>query len=123
MRAAYMQNVGRARRALVILGTFVVAQAHADVSVLEVHARASEFIVRMIDGRELRGEQVKGLTLSIPGWPTVRIASVSRDATSPDVLLYDFERKDAATGNWVEACEPNSAGERIPLARLPPPRW
>jgi hypothetical protein len=92
------------------------AQTASASDVAQVQVDGYEFVLRMKDGEVRRGEQVAGLVVAVPGGPTVRLASVRRDASVPGLFLYGLERQDGASGQWVPACEPNHEGERLGFA-------
>lgn len=76
----------------------------------------SEFVLRTDEGAELRGEQLIGRVLEIPGRPAIRITSVSRDAEMPDLFLYGFETRPASGDSFIPACKPDAQGQRLGFA-------
>lgn len=81
----------------------------------------SAFVLRLSDGRVLRGTELTGaiVHVAIAGGQIapLRIASVTPDPDQPQVLRHQFETSDGANG-WKSACPPNRDGETwgLPLA-------
>jgi hypothetical protein len=81
----------------------------------EVRVEGSEFVVRTAQGTELRGEQVLGLTLTLPKGITVRVDSMRHDTLAPDLFLYDLKARDASSGEWRSMCAPDHEGRQLAL--------
>ncbi|WP_154662590.1 ADYC domain-containing protein [Solimonas flava] len=75
----------------------------------------SAFVLRLPDGRVLRGTELAGATvyLALDGdqLAALRLAAITPDPEHPDILRHDFEVPDGR-GGWQPACEPNAYGER-----------
>jgi hypothetical protein len=84
-------------------------------------AEAGAFVLRLEDGRVLRGTELTGaiVHVSLEGGRVapMRIASVTRDPKQPEVLRHEFETSDGH-GGWKNACPPNPDGETwgLPLS-------
>lgn len=79
----------------------------------------TDFRVELSSGRVLAGRDLAGATLMlvVPGGTTpeaVRIDAVVNDPLDPsgETLIYRMRARDPATGEWVELCNPDAAGER-----------
>lgn len=82
---------------------------HPDLSI-----EGSALVLRLADGRVLRGTQLEGaiVHLSRGGGKVTsfRLERIAPDPNDPDLLRYDYRVQDAA-GAWVGACQPNVQGE------------
>ena len=95
--------------------------AMRDVATSSLTVEGSAFVLRLADGRVLRGAELAGaiVHVAIGGGRVapLRIASVTPDPENPTVLRHQFETSDGAEG-WKNACPPNAAGETwgLPVA-------
>ncbi len=87
----------------------------------ELAVEGSGFLLRLPDGRTLRGVELEGATLHLafgegPPRP-IRLTSISADPDDPDVLRHRFEQPDGDRG-WTALCDPDHEGERwgFPIA-------
>jgi hypothetical protein len=75
----------------------------------------SAFVLKMADGRVLRGTELAGATvyLAVGGNEAapLKLASIVADEDYPDILHHDFQTPDGQ-GGWKPACEPDASGER-----------
>lgn len=75
----------------------------------------SAFVLKMADGRELRGTELAGATLHLAvgagDAAPVKLASIVADDTYPDILHHDLQVPDGQ-GGWKPACEPDANGGR-----------
>lgn len=90
----------------------VPAQAEAGTS---LKVEGSAFVLKMADGRVLRGAELVGATmyLAMPGDEVapIRLASIAPDPERPEILRHAFQKPDGR-GGWEPACTPNAYGER-----------
>lgn len=84
----------------------------------------SAFVLRMPDGRVLRGRELEGAVIhvGIDGGQVapMKLASIIPDPKQPQVLRHEFETSDGQ-GGWKNACTPNADGETwgLPLKLAP----
>lgn len=84
----------------------------------------SAFVLRMPDGRVLRGRELEGAVIhvGIEGGRAapMKLASIIPDPKQPQVLRHEFETSDGQ-GGWKNACTPNADGETwgLPLKLAP----
>lgn len=75
----------------------------------------SAFVLRMADGRVLRGTELAGATIYLAvganAAAPLKLASIVADDEYPDTLRHDFQTSDGQ-GGWKPACEPDAYGER-----------
>ena len=75
----------------------------------------SAFVLKMEDGRVLRGTELVGATvyLAMQGDQVapIKLASITPDPERADILRHDFQKPDGK-GGWESACSPNAYGER-----------
>lgn len=97
-------------------GTFVPLEQPATVPLQgpELSVDGTAFVLRLADGRVLRGTQMLGATvhLALPGGQLaeLRLKSIAPDPQDPDILRHEFEQPDGQ-GGWKSGCEPNFYGE------------
>ncbi|WP_022977374.1 ADYC domain-containing protein [Nevskia ramosa] len=84
----------------------------------------SAFVLRMPDGRVLRGRELEGAVIhvGIDGGQVapMKLKSITPDPKQPQVLRHEFETSDGQ-GGWKNACAPNADGETwgLPLKLAP----
>lgn len=75
----------------------------------------SAFVLKMADGRMLRGTELAGATVYLAAGgdavAPLKLVSIVPDDERPDILRHDFQVPDGA-GGWKPACDPNAYGER-----------
>lgn len=74
----------------------------------------SAFVLRLPDGRVLRGVELEGVTVYLDAGGNaaapLKLASIMADEVYPDILLHDFQVPDDR-GGWKPACEPDAYGD------------
>ncbi|TDU31094.1 hypothetical protein DFR24_0453 [Panacagrimonas perspica] len=84
----------------------------ANTSTLTVEGSA--FVLRVADGRVLRGAELQGAVLhvALDGGQVapLKLASIVPDPETPEILRHDFQTSDGQ-GGWKTACPPNADGE------------
>lgn len=95
----------------------VGAAAHAQPQTVlqpDISVEGSAFVLKLPDGRSLRGAQMRGAVvhMAIEGRAvsSVKLESITPDPQHPDLLRHDF-RVQNGQGEWVTACAPNADGE------------
>lgn len=77
-------------------------------------AEHTAFVLRLPDGRVLRGQQMQGaiVHVALDGGKVaaVKLASITPDPQDPDILRHEYQQQDEA-GQWVPVCQPNFYGE------------
>lgn len=94
-------------------------RAHADSAQAPVApsltVEGSAFVLKLADGRELRGAELAGATVYLDlgmNEPTaLKLAAIVADEKYPDILHHDFQVTDGR-GGWKPACEPDASGAR-----------
>ena len=80
----------------------------------DLKVEGSAFVLKLDDGRVLRGEQMQGAVvhLAVEGGQvgSIRLDSIKPDPEQADILRHDF-RVQNEQGDWVPACSPNADGE------------
>jgi len=80
----------------------------------DLQVEGSAFVLRLDDGRVLRGTQMQGaiVHMAVEGGQvgSIRLDSIVPDPEHPDVLRHEFRVQDER-GTWVPACTPNADGE------------
>lgn len=75
----------------------------------------SAFVLKLADGRELRGAELAGATvyleMGMNEATALKLAAIVADAKYPDILHHDFQVMDGR-GGWKPACEPDANGGR-----------
>lgn len=70
-------------------------------------------VLRLADGRELRGAQLQGaivhLALGAGRVTALRMDTITPDPEDARILRYEFRKQDAS-GAWIPACPPNYEG-------------
>ena len=98
----------------VMLSAPAVAAGHRTVAAVDVEKTA--FVVTLMDGSVLKGQQLTGAVIAVAlpggGRTEIRIDSVETDPADPEITLYEMSSRDQKTGNWVNLCEPNPQGIR-----------
>ncbi|MFN7964947.1 MAG: ADYC domain-containing protein [Acidobacteriota bacterium] len=90
-----------------------------DARIASISVVGTAFQVTLASGRVLSNQELTGatLTLVVPGGSTpeeVRIDAVVNDPLDPtgETLIYKMRALDPESGEWVEMCNPDAAGER-----------
>jgi len=80
----------------------------------DLSAEQTAFVLRLPDGRVLRGQQMQGaiVHVALDGGKiaAVKLASITPDPQDPDILRHEYQSQDDA-GRWVPVCSPNFYGE------------
>lgn len=80
----------------------------------DLHVEGSAFVLKLDDGRVLRGTQMQGaiVHMAVEGGQvgSIRLDSIVPDPERPDLLRHEFRIQDER-GAWVPACTPNADGE------------
>lgn len=80
----------------------------------DLKVEGSAFVLKLPDGRVLRGAQLKGVIvhMAVEGGQvgSVKLESITADPEFPDLLRHDFRVQDES-GAWNPACGPNADGE------------
>lgn len=97
-----------------IVALLLPSAAFADTAVSALGVDGSALVLRLADGRELRGRALEGATIELAlddgTHAELRIASITADPANPEILRHEFERPDGH-GGWIRACPPNAEGE------------
>ncbi|MGQ0622505.1 MAG: ADYC domain-containing protein [Panacagrimonas sp.] len=101
--------------ALAGLPLLVQAQAAPQtVTAPDLKVDGSAFVLKLSDGRELRGVKMQGaiVHLAVAGGrvASVRLDSIAPDPEDPELLRHEF-RVQNEKGQWIPACPPNFYGE------------
>lgn len=105
-----------------VFGLFQFGEAPAAAAQLDVEGSA--FVLRLADGRLLRGTELTGavveLDLGGPEPTLLKLASIQPHPEHPDILRHDFQVPDEA-GGWRPVCGAGASGARwgFPV-KLPP---
>lgn len=98
--------------------SLLVLRAHAESqpqSAPSLTVEGSGFVLKLADGRELRGTELAGATVHLAlgmNEPTpLKLAAIVADDKYPDILHHDFQVMDGR-GGWKPACEPDANGAR-----------
>jgi hypothetical protein len=103
---------------LIALGITGFQSAGAWAVTAQLVTEGTDFIVRLSDGRSLRGEELIGLKLTLrhEGQDVeVRIDEVSRDqeAVGGPVTLYRLSTADPADSDRRDLCQPDVSGRKV----------
>ena len=92
-----------------------VAPIHAANGASSLSVEGSAFVLRVADGRVLRGAELTGaiVHVALDGGEVapLKLASITPDPESPEILRHEFQTSDG-NGGWKPACPPNAYGER-----------
>lgn len=103
--------------ALLMLGILDVRSEStgAEPAPSSLTVEGSAFVLKMADGRVLRGTELAGATVYLSvganAVAPVKLASIVADNVYPDTLRHDFQTPDGQ-GGWKPVCEPDAYGER-----------
>lgn len=85
------------------------------VSRAGLSVEGTSFVLSTADGRRLTSTDLAGAVFEFAdgqgGVAEVRIASVAPSKESPQILLHQFEVRDAA-GGWTSMCDPDAYGRK-----------
>jgi hypothetical protein len=91
-----------------------VSAAPKTVSAEGLSVEGSTLVLKLPDGRVLRGAQLQGAIIHLArggGRSTAfRLDSITPLPNDPEILRYEYRIQNAA-GDWVPACKPNVRGE------------
>jgi hypothetical protein len=114
-----MARPARAIGLAVLAGlAFLTASAHAG-TVRSVAVEGTAFRITLSDGTVLAQEALVGVVLAMGDGSgqqrRLRIDAVEHDPKDPtgEVMLYALSERDPATGEWVNACQPDPEGRRM----------
>lgn len=84
------------------------------VTAPDLSAEHTAFVLKLADGRVLRGVQMQGamVHMAIEGGQlaSIKLASIVPDPKDRDILRHEFQVQDDK-GEWKPACQPNFQGE------------
>ena len=105
---------------LMVAAALVLASADAEAqTVLRVDVEMTQFRVFLSDGSVLPQSRLPAAVLSLGDGSgstrSLRIDAVEPDTRDPtgEIMLYTFSERDAATGEWRNACQPDPDGRRL----------
>lgn len=80
----------------------------------KLSVEGTAFVLRLADGRSLRGADLVGAELDLGDGREVRIDAVRADPGDPsgETLLHSLSVRAAGSGEWQNACEPDREGHR-----------
>ncbi|QEL24753.1 hypothetical protein FQV39_20790 [Bosea sp. F3-2] len=83
----------------------IAQAAETPARIVEIAAERGDLRVAFADGRILRGEDLKGATISIAGLKDLKVADVQVDPTDKqhEIRLFELLRQDEA-GEWRSIC-------------------
>ena len=99
---------------LMLMAACANAIASETVASPDLSAEHTAFVLKLADGRVLRGVQMQGamVHMAIEGGKlaSIKLASIVPDPKDPDILRHEFQVQDDR-GEWKPACAPNFYGE------------
>lgn len=101
-------------RSLLLCGVLAAMPAAAQELGPQLTVEGSAFVLRLPDGRVLRGAELQGATVHLAtvggGMNSVRLKAITPDPKDPALLRHEFEIQDEA-GAWQPGCAANADGE------------
>ncbi|WP_022974935.1 ADYC domain-containing protein [Nevskia ramosa] len=99
---------------LLMLLALAAQAAPQTVTAPDMSAEHTAFVLKLADGRVLRGQQMQGAVvhMGIEGGKlaSIKLASIKPDPQDPDILRHEFQVQNDK-GEWQPACQPNFYGE------------